>query len=52
MKNPHEVLKFKEQEVLRVRSEINALKIAVRLLSDDGDSGQRQDNRVMEMPQN
>ena len=36
MKNPSEVLKNKEQDLLRVRREIEALKIAARLLSDDG----------------
>jgi hypothetical protein len=35
MKNPMEVLKQKEQELLKVRSEIDALRIAARLLSDD-----------------
>ncbi len=52
MKNPHEVLRFKEQEVVRVKSEIDALKIAARLLSDDTDTNPKQANRVMEMPQN
>ena len=35
MKNPVEVLKMKEQELLKVRTEIDALRIAARLLSDD-----------------
>lgn len=35
MKNPMEVLKQKEQELLKVRTEIDALRIAARLLSDD-----------------
>jgi hypothetical protein len=35
MKNPMEVLKQKEQELLKVRTEIDALRIAARLLNDD-----------------
>jgi hypothetical protein len=35
MKNPMEVLRQKEQELLKVRTEIDALRIAARLLSDD-----------------
>jgi hypothetical protein len=53
MKNPHEVLRVKEQEILRVKNEINALKIAARLLNDDADAAEPAPaNRVMEMPQN
>jgi hypothetical protein len=35
MKNPIEVLRMKEQELLKVRTEIDALRIAARLLNDD-----------------
>jgi hypothetical protein len=35
MKNPVEVLRMKEQELVKVRTEIDALRIAARLLSDD-----------------
>jgi hypothetical protein len=53
MKNPHEVLRMKEQEILRVKNEINALRIAARLLNEDTDaSDQAPAPRVMEMPQN
>ncbi|HKM47591.1 MAG TPA: hypothetical protein VJX69_08380 [Terriglobales bacterium] len=55
MKNPHEVLRMKEQELLRVRKEIEALRLAARLLgaedpaADKGES-QPQLPRVIEMP--
>jgi hypothetical protein len=53
MKNPHEVLRMKEQEVLRVKNEINALRIAARLLNEDTDAAeQTSEHRLMEMPQN
>lgn len=51
MKDPYEVLRFKEQEITRVQQEIEALKIAVRLLSsepEEQDNGDRR--RVAEMP--
>ncbi|HUM04025.1 MAG TPA: hypothetical protein VLT90_01105 [Terriglobales bacterium] len=32
MKNPYEVLRMKEQEIERVRKEMEALRIAARLL--------------------
>ncbi len=35
MKDPMQVLQMKEQELLKVRKEIDALHIAARLLSDD-----------------
>jgi hypothetical protein len=53
MKNPMEVLRMKEQELLKVRSEIDALRIAARLLSDDTVTyaEPKQDSRqVIEMP--
>jgi len=34
MKNLHEVLRAKEQEILRLRKEIEALKIAARIMSE------------------
>jgi hypothetical protein len=55
MKNPYDVLRTKEQELLRVRKETDALRIAARLLSADdpgaakGD-GQPKLQRVVEMP--
>jgi hypothetical protein len=51
MKNPLEVLKMKEQELVRVKNEINALRIAARLLSDETNGvDQKSDHRVVEMP--
>jgi hypothetical protein len=38
MKNPYDVLRMKEQELLRVRKEMDALRIAA-LLMDADDSG-------------
>ena len=32
MKNPYEVLRTKEQELLRVRKEMDALRVAARLM--------------------
>jgi len=55
MKNPYEVLRAKEQELIRIRKEMDALRIAVRLLGAEdkaaanGDS-QPQLTRVVEMP--
>jgi len=55
MKNPYEVLRMKEQELLRVRKEMEALRIAARLLdavdpgTGDGD-GQTKYRQVVEMP--
>jgi hypothetical protein len=52
MKNPMEVLRAKEQEINRVRKEVEALQIVARLLSDDTQgNGQKQDLRqLIEMP--
>jgi hypothetical protein len=55
MKNPYDVLRMKEQELLRVRKEMDALRIAVRLLGAEdpgaanGESQPKQ-QRVIEMP--
>lgn len=35
MKNPYEVLKSKEQEMTRVKKEVEALRVAARLLGGD-----------------
>jgi hypothetical protein len=35
MKNPWELIRSKEQELQRVRREVEALKIAARLLEED-----------------
>jgi hypothetical protein len=55
MKNPYEVLRIKEQELLRVRKEIEALRVAARLLGAEDPAttkgeGQPQLPRVVEMP--
>lgn len=39
MKNPMEVLRMKEQEIVILRREIEALQITARLLNDDGHPG-------------
>lgn len=36
MKNPMDVLRTKEQELAKVRKEVEALRITVRLLGDEG----------------
>jgi len=35
MKNPFEVLKNKEQEMVKVRKEIDALRVTIRLIGDE-----------------
>jgi hypothetical protein len=55
MKNPYEVMRIKEQELLRLRKEMEALRIAARLLGAEdpakkSDAGQPSLSRVVEMP--
>ena len=52
MKNPFEVLKTKEQEVAKVKKEINALRVTIQLIGDEkASSDQRVDlHSVIEMP--
>ncbi len=55
MKNPYEVLRLKEQELLRIRKEIEALRMAARLLGAEDAAaakgeGQPHLPRVVEMP--
>jgi hypothetical protein len=53
MRNPLEVLRIKEQEMLRVKKEVDALRITVKLLGDDPKAvaNQKVDLRqVIEMP--
>jgi hypothetical protein len=56
MKNPYDVLRTKEQELMRVRKEMDALRVAARLLGaeDPGlvakSDGQGKLQRVVEMP--
>jgi hypothetical protein len=55
MKNPYEVLRMKEQELIRVKKEMEALRVAARLLdaedpeAENGESQSRL-HRVGEMP--
>lgn len=55
MKNPYNVLRMKEQELLRVRKEMDALRVAARLLGDEDPGAAKAENqptlqRVIEMP--
>ncbi len=55
MKNPYEVMRMKEQEMLRLRKEMEALRIAARLLGAEdpaktNEAGQPPLSRVVEMP--
>ena len=53
MKNPYEVLRMKEQEIERVRQEMEALRIAARLLGGEETSpsnGESKPRQVVEMP--
>jgi hypothetical protein len=55
MKNPYDVLRIKEQELMRVRKEMDALRVAARLLDAEDsrparDNGQPELPRVVEMP--
>jgi hypothetical protein len=55
MKNPYDVMRVKEQELMRVRKEMEALRIAARLLeavdpAQAGNDGQPRLRQVVEMP--
>ncbi|MBZ5599110.1 MAG: hypothetical protein LAN83_12395 [Acidobacteriia bacterium] len=53
MKNPMEVLRTKEQELARVRKEVEALRVTVRLLGDEGAAlgeSKKEMQPVVEMP--
>jgi hypothetical protein len=51
MKNPYEVLRSKEQELSRIRKEVEALRIAVNLLGEEESGENKEDLRqVAEMP--
>ena len=54
MKNPYDVLRAKEQELVRVRTEMEALRIAARLLGAEdpaaGDESPQKLRQVVEMP--
>jgi hypothetical protein len=54
MKNPYDVLRTKEQELVRIRKEVEALKVVARLLGAE-DPAENGDNtpkmrQVVEMP--
>lgn len=52
MKNPYEVLRMKEQEVERVRKEMEALRIAARLLGGEEPTPANGESKrqIVEMP--
>ena len=52
MKNPFEVLKTKEQEVAKVKKEINALRVTIQLIGDEKSATDQKVNlhSVIEMP--
>ena len=54
MKNPMDVLRMKEQEILKIKVEIEALRITARLLNDDAPTApplQRTETpQLVEMP--
>ncbi len=51
MKNPFDVLRMKEQEVQRVKQEIEALRIAAKLLGEESPSdGKVEYRQVVNMP--
>jgi hypothetical protein len=53
MKNPMEVLRMKEQELLRIRKEVEALRIAAKLLTGESPSAADEKidlRQVIEMP--
>jgi hypothetical protein len=53
MKNPYDVLRMKEQELIRVRKEMDALRIVAQLLGaeDAGGAGQGQSGpRSVDLP--
>jgi hypothetical protein len=52
MKNPMDVLRMKEQELVKVKREVEALQIVARLLSDESGpaNGQKDLRQLVEMP--
>jgi hypothetical protein len=45
MKNPMEVLRMKEQDLIKVRREVDALRIAARLLEDPSHEDAKRESR-------
>ena len=54
MKNPFEVLKSKEQEMNKVRKEVDALRVTIRLIGDEAAAAAAESKvdlrSVIEMP--
>jgi hypothetical protein len=51
MKNPFDVLRMKEQEIQRVKQEIDALRITAKLLGEEPqDNGKVEYRQVVNMP--
>ena len=53
MKNPLEVLRMKEQEILRVKQEVEALRITAKLLGEEPSSEREERGefrQVVKMP--
>ncbi len=53
MKNPLEVLRQKEQEILRIKQEIEALRITAKLIGEEAPSsidGRVEYRQVVKMP--
>ena len=52
MKNPLEVLRMKEEEIQRVKKEIEALQITARLLNDSEESRDQKSEyrQLLQMP--
>jgi len=50
MKNPLEVLRMKEEEIQRVKKEIEALQITARLLSDSEAEKKPEYRQLLQMP--
>ena len=55
MKNPYQVIRMKEQEMIKIRKEVEALRLAARLLGAEDPGAANGDAppkvpRVVEMP--
>jgi hypothetical protein len=52
MKSIEDVLRSKEEEILRVRKEIEALRIAARILDEDGSTADHkaEHRQLLQMP--
>lgn len=53
MKDPFELIRQKEQQILRLRQEIETLKVAARLLGESQESPldeRKNDRRLLQMP--